>query len=74
MNKMKTKSKGLESPWITKGIIKKKEMKKRKKNTKIYKKLFESIQKRSKRLYFSKLILQNTKIISKKLSKSLKKQ
>ena len=32
-------------------------MKKRKKNIKITKKIFESIKKRSKKLYFSKLLL-----------------
>ena len=86
MNKMKIKTKDLESPWITKGIKKsskkkqrlylkflKKRNEKTKKEYQDYKKLFESIKKRSKKLYFSKLIL-NTKKISKKLGKSLKKQ
>ena len=83
---MKIKTKYLESPWITKGIkksSKKKErlysrfLKKRNEKTKKeyqdYKKLFESIKKWSKKLYFSKLILKY-KIISKKLGKLLKKQ
>ena len=68
---MKIKTKDLESPWITKGIkasSKKKQhlyskLKKKKRNEKTkkeyqdYKKLFESIKKWSKKLYFSKLIL-----------------
>ena len=77
MNKMKIKSKDLESPWITTGIkksSKKKQrlyskFKKKKRNEKTkkeyqdYKKLFESIKKRSKKLHFSKLILKyKTKI------------
>ena len=69
MNKMKIKTKDLESPWIIKGIkisSKQKQrlyskLKKRNEKTKKeyqdYKKLFESIKKRSKKLYFSKLIL-----------------
>ena len=69
MNKMKIKTKDLKSPWITKGIkksktkqrlyskFKKKRNEKTKKEYKDYKKLFESIKKRSKKLYFSKLIL-----------------
>ena len=70
MNKMKIKTKDLESPWITKGIKKsskkkqrlylkflKKRNEKTKKEYQDYKKLFESIKKRSKKLYFSKLIL-----------------
>ena len=69
MNKMKIKTKDLESPWIIKGIrisSKKKQhlyskLKKRNEKTKKeyqdYKKLFESIKKRSKKLYVSKLIL-----------------
>ena len=67
---MKIKTKDLESPWITKGIKKsskkkqrlylkflKKRNEKTKKEYQDYKKLFESIKKRSKKLYFSKLIL-----------------
>ena len=66
---MKIKTKDLESPWIIKGIkisSKQKQrlyskLKKRNEKTKKeyqdYKKLFESIKKRSKKLYFSKLIL-----------------
>ena len=70
MNKMKIKTKDLKSPWITKGIKKsskkkqrlyskflKKRNEKTKKEYQDYKKLFESIKKRSKKLYFSKLIL-----------------
>ena len=70
MKKIKIKFKDLESPWITKGIkesSKKKRrlyskfLKKRNEKTKKvyqdYKNLFESIKKRSKKLYFSKLIL-----------------
>ena len=69
MNKMKVKTKHLESPWITKGIknsSKKKQhlcTKKKKRNEKLtkeyqdYKKLFESIKKLSKKFYFSRLIL-----------------
>ena len=69
MNKMKIKTKDLESPWITKGIKKSKKkqrlyskfLKKRNEKTKKeyqdYKKLFESIKKWSKKLNFSKLIL-----------------
>ena len=70
MNKMKIKTKDLESPWITKGIKKsskkkqrlylkflKKRNEKTKKEYQDYKKLFESIKKRSKKLYFSNLIL-----------------
>ena len=86
MNKIKIKTKDLESPWITKGIKKsskkkqrlyskflKKRNEKTKKEYQDYKKLFESIKKRSKKLYFSKLILKYKNNI-KKLSKSLKKQ
>ena len=67
---MKIKTKDLESPWITKGIKKsskkkqrlylkflKKRNEKTKKEHQDYEKLFESIKKRSKKLYFSKLIL-----------------
>ena len=63
MNKMQIKTKDLESPWITKRI---KILLKRnnvciqsffKKEYQDYKKLFESIKKRSKKLYFSKLLL-----------------
>ena len=50
----------------------KKEMKK-KKEYEDYKKFLESIKKRSKKLYSSKLILKH-KITSKKLEKSLMKQ
>ena len=69
MNKMKIKTKDLESPWIIKGIkisSKQKQrlyskLKKRNEKTKKeyqdYKKLFESIKKQSKKLHFSKLIL-----------------
>ena len=70
MNKMKIKTKDLESPWITKGIKKSSKKKQRlylkfikkrngktKKEYQDYKKLFESIKKQSKKLYFSKLIL-----------------
>ena len=71
MNKMKVKTKDLESPWITKGIkksckkkqglyskfLKKRNEKKKKKEYQDYKKLFESIKKLSKKLFFSKLIL-----------------
>ena len=70
MNKMKMKTKDLERPWITKGTKKsskkkqrlyskflKKRNEKTKKEYQDYKKLFESIKKRSKKLYFSKLIL-----------------
>ena len=69
MNKMKIKTKDLESPWIIKGIkisSKQKQrlyskLKKRNEKTKKeyqdYKKLFESIKKRSKKFYVSKLIL-----------------
>ena len=56
---MRIKTKDLESPWITKGI--KKSSKKSdvciRKRTLNYQKLFESIKKWSKKLYFSKLIL-----------------
>ena len=81
MNKMKIKTKDLESPWITKGIKKSSKKKQRlyskflkernektKKEYEDYKKLFESIKKRSNKLDFSKLIL-NTKIISKNLAR-----
>ena len=70
MNKMKIKTKDSESPWITKRIKKSSKKKqclyskfKKKRNEKTkneyqdYIKLFESIKKRSKKLYFSKLIL-----------------
>ena len=86
MNKMKIKTKDLESPWITKGIKKSSEKKQRlyskflkkrngktKKEYQDYKKRFESIKNRSKKLYFSKLILKYKNNI-KKLGKSLKKQ
>ena len=78
---MKIKTKDLESPWITKGIKKSSKKKQRlyskflkernektKKEYEDYKKLFESIKKRSNKLDFSKLIL-NTKIISKNLAR-----
>ena len=48
-------------------------MKKTKKEYQDYKRLFESIKKRSKKLYFSKLILKYKNNI-KKLGKLLKKQ
>ena len=67
---MKIKTKDLESPQITKGIkkssqkkqplyskLKKKRNEKTKKEYQDYKKLFESIKERSKKQYFSKLIL-----------------
>ena len=64
INKIKIKTKDLESPWITKSKKKqrlysklKKRNEKTKKEYEDYKKLFESIKKRSKKLYFSKLIL-----------------
>ena len=63
-------TKGLESPWITKGIKKSSKRKQRtyskflnernqktKKEYQDYKNLFESSMKRSKKLYFSKVIL-----------------
>ena len=53
--------------------LKKKRNEKTEKEYQDYKKLFESIKKRSKKLYFSKIIIKY-KIISKKLGKSLKKQ
>ena len=77
---MKIKTKDLGSPLITKGIKKSSKKKQRlyliffffkhenmKKEYEEYKKLFKSIKKWSKKLYFSKLIL-NTKIISKNLA------
>ena len=66
---MKIETKDLESPWLTKGIknlLKKatfvfeilaKRNEKTIKEYQDYKKLFESIKKQSKKLYFSKLIL-----------------
>ena len=63
MTKMKIKTKDLESPWITKEIKKSSKKKQslysklKKREYQDYKKLFESIKKRSKKLYFSKLIL-----------------
>ena len=69
-NQVKLKSKDLQSPWITNGIRKSSKRKQRlyekflkNRNEKIevqyktYKKLFESIKKRSKKLHFSNLIL-----------------
>ena len=70
MNKMKIKTKDLESPLITKGL-KKKNFKindKTKKEYQDYKNLFESIKKRSKKLYFSKLILKYKNNIKKDLA------
>ena len=68
--KIKVKSKDLQSPWVTKGIKKSSKKKQRlyqkflknrnvKNETeyKSYKKLFETIKKRSKKNHFSKLIL-----------------
>ena len=64
MNKMKIKTKDLESPWIIKGIKKsskkkqrlhskfKKRNEKTKKEYQDYKKFFEYIKKRSKKLCF----------------------
>ena len=67
--KIELKTKDLESPWITKGIKKSSKKKQRlyekflKKRTieseteyKTYKRLYETIKKRSKKLHFSKLI------------------
>ena len=81
MNKMKMKTKDLECPWITKGTKKsskkkqrlyskflKKRNEKTKKEYQDYKKLFESIKKRSKKLYFSKLILKHKNNIKKNLA------
>ena len=68
--KIKVKTKDLQSPWVTKGIKKLSKKKKRlyqkflknrnvKNETeyKSYKKLFETIKERSKKNHFSKLIL-----------------
>ena len=70
MNKMKIKTKDLESPWITKGLKKifLKINDKTKKEYQDYKNLFESIKKRSKKLYFSKLILKYKNNIKKDLA------
>ena len=70
IRKIKIKAKDLESPWITNGIKKSSKKKQRlyqkflktrtEKNEseyKNYKKLFESVKKRSKKLHFSRLIL-----------------
>ena len=70
IRKIKIKAKDLESPWITNGIKKSSKKKQRlyqkflktrtEKNEseyKNYKKLFESVKKRSKNLHFSRLIL-----------------
>ena len=67
---VKLKSKDLQSPWITNGIEKSSKRKQRlyekflknqneknKVEYKTYKKLFESVKKRSKKLHFSNLIL-----------------
>ena len=74
MDKMKIKTKDLESPWITKGIKKSSKKKQRlyskflkKRNAKTkkeyqdHRKIFESVKKWSKKLYFSKLILKYKK-------------
>ena len=70
MNKMKIKTKDLESPLITKGLKKKffKINDKTKKEYQDHKNLFESIKKRSKKLYFSKLILKYKNNIKKDLA------
>ena len=87
MNKMKIKTKDLESPWITKGIKKSSKKKQRlylkflkkwnektKKEYQDYKKLFESIKKRSKKLYFSKLILKYKNNIKKTWQEAIGKE
>ena len=79
MNKMKIKTKNLESLWISKGkkSSKKKQrlyskLKKRYEKTKKeyqdYEKLFEFIKKWSKKLHFSKLILKYKSNIKKNLA------
>ena len=70
MNKMKIKTKDLESPLITKGLKKNffKINDKTKKEYQDHKNLFESIKKRSKKLYFSKLILKYKNNIKKDLA------
>ena len=70
IKKIKIKAKDLKSPWITKGLKKsskrkqklyekslKKRNEKAEKEYRDYKKLFESLKKRSKRMYYSNLIL-----------------
>ena len=69
-NKIKLKSKDLKNQWITKGIKKSSKRKQRlyekflkicneknKSEYKTYKKLYESIRKRSKKIYFSNRIV-----------------
>ena len=70
IKKIKIKAKDLESPWITNGTKKSPKKKqglyqkllktrteKNESEYKNYKKLFESVKKRSKKLYFSSLIM-----------------
>ena len=86
LKKMKLKTKDLKSPWIIAGIQKSSKRKQRfytkflknrnQKNEtecKNYKKLFEFIKRRSKKLYFSKLTLKYKNNI-KKLGKLSRKQ
>ena len=79
MNKMKIKTKDLESQWITKGIKRSSKKKQRLylkltkhenmiKEYQNYKKLFESLKKRSKKFHFSKLILKYKSNIKKSLA------
>ncbi|XP_065642572.1 uncharacterized protein LOC136074196 [Hydra vulgaris] len=72
MKEIKTKLKNLQSPWITKGLIKSSKKKQRlyekflknktyqnEKKYKIYKNLFENLKKKAKKNYFSKSLQNN---------------